>query len=214
MKPAISELRELRFGIATDEPASAAGLSAALLPSDRYRIVWLPVSLAALVAAGAGDAADILLVDMAAGLPADIVPRLRAAGCTAPVIVWARGDSRAAIDGSAVALDKRAPVASVPACIEALVAGREWTPPELPQTLETAMESRPPSHLSRREAELMRLVSQGLSNREIAERMGLTVGSVKVYTSRLFRKIGVADRVGLTLYSLRPPRVPGGTDAA
>lgn len=211
MKPAISELRELRFGIATDEPASAAGLCAALSPSDRYRLVWLPVRAEALVAAA--GAADIILVDMATGLPADIVPRLRAAGCGAPVIVWTRGECAAPAGGNTAVLDKRAPLDAVTACVEALAAGQPWTPPELPGAIEGAIEARPPDSLSRREAELMRLIAQGLSNREVAERMGLTVGSVKVYSSRLFRKIGVADRVGLALYSLRPPRVPGGSDA-
>lgn len=212
MKPAISDLRELRFGIATDEPASAAGLSAALSPSDRYRIVWLPVRAESLVAAR--GAADIILIDMAAGLPADIVPRLRAAGCEAPVIVWTRGECRASTDERTAVLDKRAPLDAVAACVETLAAGRTWTAPELPVAIEAAIEARPPDSLSRREAELMRLIAQGFSNREVAERMGLTVGSVKVYSSRLFRKIGVADRVGLALYSLRPPRVPGGSDAA
>jgi DNA-binding NarL/FixJ family response regulator len=211
MKPAISELRELRFGIATDEPASAAGLSAAFSPSDRYRLVWLPVRAEALVAAA--GAADVILIDMAAGLPADIVPRLRAAGCDAPVIVWTRDERRVDGDGSTAVLDKRAPLDAVAACVETLAAGRPWTPPELPGAIEGATESRPSESLSRREAELMRLIAQGLSNREVAGRMGLTVGSVKVYSSRLFRKIGVADRVGLALYTLRPPRVPGGSDA-
>lgn len=211
MKPAISELRELRFGIATDEPASAAGLSAALSPSDRYRLVWLPVRAEALVAAA--GAADILLLDMAAGLPADIVPRLRAAGCDAPVILWTRGEGAAPAGGNTAVLDKRAPLDAVAACAETLADGRTWVPPELPGAIDAAVEVRPPDSLSPREAELMRLIAHGLSNREVAERMGLTVGSVKVYSSRLFRKIGVADRVGLALYSLRPPRVPGGSDA-
>jgi DNA-binding NarL/FixJ family response regulator len=62
--------------------------------------------------------------------------------------------------------------------------------------------------LSPREGQLLRLVSQGLSNKEVAFRLGIAEGTVKVYFSKLFRKVGVSDRYELALYGLRN-LVPG-----
>lgn len=57
--------------------------------------------------------------------------------------------------------------------------------------------------LSPREAELVSLLAQGMKNREIAEALNLSVGTVKVYLSHLFNKLHVKDRFELALYALR-----------
>jgi LuxR family maltose regulon positive regulatory protein len=48
--------------------------------------------------------------------------------------------------------------------------------------------------LSRREVEILRLLCQGLSNREIAGQLVLSVGTVKFHIHNLFGKLGVRDR--------------------
>ena len=56
--------------------------------------------------------------------------------------------------------------------------------------------------LSRREQEVVRCVAEGLSNREIAQRLGLTEHTVKNYLFRIFDKLGVSSRVELILYAV------------
>lgn len=65
--------------------------------------------------------------------------------------------------------------------------------------------------LSRREQEVVRCVAEGLSNREIAQRLGLTEHTVKNYLFRIFDKLGVSKRVEVVLYaySLGDPMTPG-----
>ena len=48
--------------------------------------------------------------------------------------------------------------------------------------------------LTRREIEMLRLIAAGLSNKEIAEHLYLTEGTVKVYTSTIYSKLGVRRR--------------------
>lgn len=51
-----------------------------------------------------------------------------------------------------------------------------------------------PEALNARESDVIKLVAQGLSNREIGARLGLTEGSVKWYLQCIFAKLGVRRR--------------------
>ena len=55
--------------------------------------------------------------------------------------------------------------------------------------------------LSPREAEVMTLISQGLSNREIADRVFVSINSVKTYIRSAYRKIGVEKRTQALLWA-------------
>ena len=48
--------------------------------------------------------------------------------------------------------------------------------------------------LTIRETELLRRLSRGLSNQEIASQMSITVGTVKGHLHRIFRKLNVRNR--------------------
>jgi DNA-binding NarL/FixJ family response regulator len=65
--------------------------------------------------------------------------------------------------------------------------------------------------LTRREHQIVELVSQGMSNREIAERLLITQTTVKAYLNDIFRKLGVHGRVQLLVQALKSdrPAVPG-----
>ncbi len=65
----------------------------------------------------------------------------------------------------------------------------------------------PKDLLAPRELLVARYVGMGLRNRQIAERMGLTEGTVKAYLHNLFAKVGVATRTELALrIGAQPPR--------
>jgi two-component system nitrate/nitrite response regulator NarL len=53
---------------------------------------------------------------------------------------------------------------------------------------------KPFSELSDRQQQIITLLCDGLSNREIAEKLGLTVGTVKVHLHRIYGKLGVRSR--------------------
>ena len=62
--------------------------------------------------------------------------------------------------------------------------------------------------LSKREEQITVLVAEGYSNREISERLALSEHTIKNYLFRVFEKLGVTTRVGLTLYALKQARAP------
>jgi DNA-binding NarL/FixJ family response regulator len=59
-----------------------------------------------------------------------------------------------------------------------------------------------PPKLTRREESVVRLVVQGMVNREIAEKLRLSEHTVKNYLFRIFDKLGVSNRVELALYAV------------
>jgi DNA-binding NarL/FixJ family response regulator len=61
--------------------------------------------------------------------------------------------------------------------------------------------TRPPVELTDREADVLALVAQGLSNVDIAARLHVGQATVKTYISRLLTKLGVTTRVHLVIYA-------------
>jgi two-component system, NarL family, nitrate/nitrite response regulator NarL len=62
--------------------------------------------------------------------------------------------------------------------------------------------------LSKRELEVVRCLAEGLTNREIADRLGLSQHTIKNYLFRVFDKLGVSSRLELLFMTLAQPMVP------
>ena len=96
-------------------------------------------------------------------------------------------------------------------CIHAVHGGQVWAnATELEYITDTLFESGGKSSrmaslrpLSKREEQITRLVAEGYSNRQISERLNLSEHTIKNYLFRVFEKLGVTTRVGLTLYALK-----------
>ena len=58
-----------------------------------------------------------------------------------------------------------------------------------------------PDELTQREAEVLKLIAAGLSNREIAERLVLSGATVKTHVNRIFYKTGARDRAQAVRYA-------------
>jgi len=77
--------------------------------------------------------------------------------------------------------------------------GREYTCPTCKES--TAGQSAFSAKLSFREKQIVQLIEQAKSNKEIAYELCLTVGTVKEYIYHIFRKLGVSNRTELALRS-------------
>jgi two-component system, NarL family, nitrate/nitrite response regulator NarL len=56
--------------------------------------------------------------------------------------------------------------------------------------------------LTDRERQIMRLVSEGLSNKEIGRRLNLTDGTIKVHLHHIFQKLDVGNRTALAAFAM------------
>ena len=85
-------------------------------------------------------------------------------------------------------------------CLETVVGGRRCLDPEIEERL-TTLKRRlgASSQFTPRERTLIDLVRRGLRNRDIAARIGVTEGTVKVYLHGVFDKAGVANRTELAM---------------
>ena len=116
--------------------------------------------------------------------------------------------------GARGVFSKNAPVKSLGKCISCVYEGQVWaTAEELGFVLEALAASpavRPLdsiglNQLSAREMEVVNCLAEGLSNREIAERLELSRHTIKNYMFRIFDKLGVSNRVELLFYVLSRP---------
>jgi DNA-binding NarL/FixJ family response regulator len=91
---------------------------------------------------------------------------------------------------------KDSPPAALLAGIRDVLAGRRVVPPEVAQGLaERAYQS----DLSPREYDVLELLVEGLSNKLIASRLGLTEATVKTHITHILDKLGVEDRTQAAL---------------
>lgn len=74
----------------------------------------------------------------------------------------------------------------------------------IPERVRKTLDSRPPSsELSSREMEVLRLIVKGLSNKQIAETLGITEGTVKWHVNIILSLLNVSDRTQAAVAALQ-----------
>lgn len=84
--------------------------------------------------------------------------------------------------------------------IRLVAQGRTYVPPEIAVRL---AERLPCDELTAREHEVLALVVEGVSNAEIARRLGIAGGTVKNHISSIFEKLGVTQRTEAVAAAIR-----------
>lgn len=201
-----------RIFLADDHPMIQSALES-LLRGGGHEIVGFATSGAEALEQIRGSTADVLILDvqMPGGSGVHVLSELRRTGDKRPVVLLtaAIGDEtlRAALSHgvSGIVLKTSDPSLLIDA-VEAVVKGELWVDQALRERAAKVSSGGRQRALSERERELIQLVRQGLKNREIAERLSTTEGTVKAYLHAIFDKVGVETRTEL---AMKAPEIIG-----
>lgn len=194
----------IRLVVADDHLLFRQGLRALLAAEPDVAIVGEVERVEHLTELLARTPCDLVLLDLQ--MERDTVADIQALSRYAAIVVVTANESapnavRALRHGARAVVFKRFAVETLIEAIRAVALGGVWLPPSLHADLVTELRLTEANPLSPREEEIMHLVACGLRNAEIALELAISEQTVKTHLQRIFRKIGVRDRVGLVLYA-------------
>jgi len=196
--------------VADDDPLTLAGIEL-LLGVSNFQVVATAASGREVLDNLASARPDILVLDirMPERSGVDVLRTLRGRGDGRPIILLTGSiEDHAAREALELGVNGLVIKASAPRdllmCLDSVAKGRRWFDQEVMQramefTQGAAAEQGPLDQLSPRERAIALLVRRGLRNREIAEELGLTEGTVKVHLHKIFEKLGFRSRTELIL---------------
>jgi two-component system nitrate/nitrite response regulator NarP len=197
-----------RVLLADDHPMIRTALEV-LLRDTSYELAGIAGTGAAALTELERLEPEILLLDlqMPGGGGMDVLRQLRTRKNPVKVILLTAAiDDHALLEAKALKVHGMVLKNSDPAylldCLDNVRHGRTWFDPELTErTAQLARAGKRSAHraLAPRERQLVDFVRQGMRNREIAERLGVTEGTVKAYLHAIFEKLGVSSRTELAI---------------
>lgn len=107
--------------------------------------------------------------------------------------------TRAMQEGASGYVVKGMPLKRVLEGIRAVHAGEIYLPAEV----QDRIRERTNLNISSRELDVLKLIAQGKSNKEIASRLGIVEGTVKAHLARIFAKLGAVDRAHAIAFAIR-----------
>jgi DNA-binding NarL/FixJ family response regulator len=196
----------IRIAIADDHALFREGLVAMLKLKPNVSVVAELARADDLVTTLAYTAHDVLLLDLQMDRATfSDIERLAERGAVLVVTASERPEDAVAAlrAGARGVVFKRFAIETLMTAIEAVADGQVWIPPALQADIAAHLRDPSFAPLTRREREIVRHVARGMRNAEVAERLGVTEGTVKTHLNNVFQKLGVRDRVELTLYAVR-----------
>ena len=193
----------IRVLVVDDHPVVRAGIAALLESAADIEIVGTAASGAEALAQVASAAPDVVVMDLRMpGIDGvEATTRILAAHPAVRVLVLTTYESDDAIlaaiaAGASGYLLKAAPEDELLAGVRAVAAGEVALAPSVSRILVARTRASEPSgpQLTARELEVLRLVAEGLTNRQIGVRLHLGEATVKTHLLRAFAKLQVRDR--------------------
>src|SRR5437016_587762 len=202
---------KLTILIVDDHPVFRDGLRSLLRTQHDLQVVGETESVAGALAEVRAHKPDVVLLDLTLkdGTGFEALPRIcEEAPKTQVIVVTGQGmeQMRKAMDlGARGFVTKDTASADLLEAIRAVLSGKLWRGHEATQKLlgqrpasvaEESLES-----LTPREQEILRLVGQGKRDAEIARELSISQHTVKTHVSSVMGKLGIDDRLKLTLYA-------------
>jgi two-component system, NarL family, nitrate/nitrite response regulator NarL len=199
--------------VGDDHPVYREGVVRALKESGTIRVVAEAGDGRAALAAIREHCPDVALVDYKMpeldGL--DVVHAVERDGLATRVIVLSAFDDAALIyqalaAGASGYLTKEADRQEIAAAVTQCARGERYVPAQLAGALAAEVHQRARGDaalLSPRELEVVRMISEGLSVPQMAERLHLAPTTVRSHVQNLYEKLGVSDRGAAVAEAMR-----------
>ena len=193
-----------RILLYSDEPILAKGLESVLRQVEGFDLLPTCGTVASLLEQLGQGAPDLVLMDLTPEITFAVLSEMKHAMVNSKIVLWVNSIStelafQAMGLGVRGILRKTLPTDLQVKCLLKVQAGELWFEKALTDSFLCARRVA----LTQREGQLVSLLSQGLKNKEIATTLMISEGTVKVYLSRLFQKVGVKDRFELALFGLK-----------
>ncbi len=200
--------------IADDHEVIRRGVEV-LLESSHFRVVASAATVAQLVQLARKHKPDVVLLDVRLGDEdgLDAIRRVRSAAPKTRSVVFSAFDNptyvaRAVAAGANDYLLKTADRETLLAALDNAVADGPPTRTGMLRSVAASMTKRDAPGdanvpLTPRELQTLRLIAMGLSNREIAATMGISVETVKEHVQNMLRKTSLHDRTQAAVWALR-----------
>ena len=203
-----------RLLIVDDHPVVCAGIRA-MVGGSEFEVAAEASSTADALAKCAEAKPDLILID--ARLPGpdglECLTQLRERGFRCPAIIFSGYDNptfvaRASALGASGYLLKSATRDELISALRTAAAGEScWSREELRRLTGALaaprLEDDIEAPLTRRESEVLKQLAFGLTNKEIAQALGISYETVKEHVQHILRKVGVSDRTQAAVWVVR-----------
>jgi DNA-binding NarL/FixJ family response regulator len=202
--------------IADDHVLVRAGVSGLLAGSSRYRLCGEAGDVADCLAKVEAMRPDLLLLDIM--LPdmsgIDAVARIRERAPGLRILFLSSQDSREAVmralqTGVDGFLSKDFVLSELELALDAVVGGNRYLSPRISHVLVEAMNAptaaapTAPTGLTARQLEVLRAISRGLSNKQIARELSISPKTVEFHRGQLMQRLDLHDVASLTRYAVQ-----------
>ena len=188
----------MRVAVIDDHPIVREGLVAALSGRGEIEMAGVFSSAEEAIAGLSRTGCDVAILDLELGggmSGLEAIPRLRERAAVLVLTAYANDDQiEAAIAAGAKGyLLKGAPLDEIERAIVAVARGEAYLDSRVASRV-IALSKSPPARLTSRELEVLRLVAEGRSNKEIASRLGVSERTAKFHVTSILNKLGAENR--------------------
>ncbi len=148
---------------------------------------------------------DVALIDLSGGLTRALrlVGGLKTVSDRSHAVLWVvdlpEGDALRALQmGVRGIIKKTLPVEKLIECLREVGAGKIWTDESEPVI--EFLRGKESARLTPRERQIVSLICRGMKNKQIAENLHITPGTVKVHLMHIFEKTGLKHRLALAVH--------------
>ena len=187
------------------QPIVLEGLTKVLASYEDFDYAGSAPALGDAFAAVRQSQPNVVLLDHSAGLKAafEFIADVKNVAANCQAVLWVHDLAevdcfRALRCGARGIVKKTMPVTALVDCLRAVARGDVWIEGS-PELSSPDGDRRSGPRLTPREKQIVQQICEGLKNKEIAEALSITAGTVKVHLMHIFEKTGVKDRFELAI---------------